>query len=220
MSRSLAYRSIQGCNEGARGAQCPLGAESLGPPKSPNNVASTFCDKVHLLPKDLRFKHGGAKLVSCPGRHFTSVRPWLYLKIFALGRIGHNFRMLYLTLNRTLLMAMFNHRKYYPPFTFSYICIDETDTHKHLGRFSIKVFPSTPIFHIHIRRLKTKFNRLHSFANTPFVSFTKKHLTNYYYGSIIRDNSSDGDKQTLEKAQLSTAKVILACFKSNPSTTC
>jgi len=29
-----------------------------------------------LLPKDLRFEHGGAKLASCPGRHITSLRPW------------------------------------------------------------------------------------------------------------------------------------------------
>jgi len=31
----------------------------------------------YLLPKDLRFEHGGAKLVSCPGRNLTSVRPCL-----------------------------------------------------------------------------------------------------------------------------------------------
>jgi len=28
-----------------------------------------------LLLKDLRFEHGGAKLVSCPRRHLTSLRP-------------------------------------------------------------------------------------------------------------------------------------------------
>jgi len=44
-------------------------------PKSPNNVAITFFNTVHLLPNDLRFEHGGAKLVSCPGLHLTSVRP-------------------------------------------------------------------------------------------------------------------------------------------------
>jgi len=43
------------------------GAESLrGALKTPNNVASTFFKAVHLLPKDLRLKHGGAKLASCP----------------------------------------------------------------------------------------------------------------------------------------------------------
>ena len=42
------------------------------PPKSPNNVESNFI-AVHLLPKDRRFEQVDAKLVSCPGRHLTSV---------------------------------------------------------------------------------------------------------------------------------------------------
>jgi len=45
-------------------------------PKSPNNVASTFCSAIRLLTKDLRLEHRGAKLVSCPVHHLTSVRPW------------------------------------------------------------------------------------------------------------------------------------------------
>jgi len=44
---------------------------------APKNVATTFFNIVHLLPKDLRFEHEGAKLVSCPGCHLTSVRPCL-----------------------------------------------------------------------------------------------------------------------------------------------
>jgi len=36
---------------------------------------NTFFNKVHLLPKDLRFEHGGAKLASCPGPHLNSLRP-------------------------------------------------------------------------------------------------------------------------------------------------
>ena len=35
-------------------------AESLGVPKSPNSVASTFLNTVHLLPKDLGFERGDA----------------------------------------------------------------------------------------------------------------------------------------------------------------
>jgi len=31
---------------------------------------------LHLLPKDLRFEHGGAKLAYCPGHHSTLLRPW------------------------------------------------------------------------------------------------------------------------------------------------
>jgi len=43
-------------------------------PISPNNVTSTFFNTLHLLPKDIRFEHGDAKLASCPGRHLTSLR--------------------------------------------------------------------------------------------------------------------------------------------------
>jgi len=38
---------------------------TAGAPKCPNNVTSTFFNTVHLLPKDLRFEYGGAKLASC-----------------------------------------------------------------------------------------------------------------------------------------------------------
>jgi len=44
------------------------GAENL------NRITSAFFNTVYLLPKDLRFEHGGAKLASCPGRHLTSLR--------------------------------------------------------------------------------------------------------------------------------------------------
>jgi len=43
--------------------------------KSPDNVTSTFFNRVYLLPKDLSFEHGGTKLASCPGPHITSLRP-------------------------------------------------------------------------------------------------------------------------------------------------
>jgi len=61
--------------KGTRGNNSPC-AEPLGAPKSHNNVASTFFNTVHLLPKN-RFEHGGAKLFSCPGRDLASVRPSL-----------------------------------------------------------------------------------------------------------------------------------------------
>jgi len=44
-------------------------------PKCPNNVTSYFFNAVHLLPKDLRFEHGGAKLASCPWRYINSLPP-------------------------------------------------------------------------------------------------------------------------------------------------
>jgi len=57
------------------GAQFPWRQIIMWAPKSPENVASSFFNRVHLLPKDLMFEHGGAKLASCPGRHPTSLRP-------------------------------------------------------------------------------------------------------------------------------------------------
>jgi len=48
---------------------------TAGASKSSKNVTSTFFNTVNLLPKELRFEHGGVKLASCPGRHLTSLRP-------------------------------------------------------------------------------------------------------------------------------------------------
>ena len=44
-----------------------------GGPKSYNNVISTSFNTVQLRPKDLRFEHGGANLVSYPRRRLTSL---------------------------------------------------------------------------------------------------------------------------------------------------
>ena len=66
---------------GARGNDSP-GAESLWGRRitaegaeSPNNVTRTVLNTVHLLPKNFICEHGGGKLVSCPWRHLTSLRP-------------------------------------------------------------------------------------------------------------------------------------------------
>ena len=58
----------------------PRQPNHCGALKSPKNVASTFFNTVHLLTKDFRFEHRGAKLLSCPGRHLTSVRPYIEAK--------------------------------------------------------------------------------------------------------------------------------------------
>ena len=48
--------------------------------KSPNNVTSTLFNTVYLLPKDLRFDRGGAKLAPCPRAPSNLVTPrWLGL---------------------------------------------------------------------------------------------------------------------------------------------
>ena len=99
----------QGRNEGGKGGTIPWapirygGAESLQgrrisaeAAESPNNVTSTFFNTANLLSNELRFHyggaklrlwgrwfdHGGAKLVFCPGRHLTSLRPWSQLNVF------------------------------------------------------------------------------------------------------------------------------------------
>jgi len=82
------YHTARDVSRGARGALFPGRRITIGAPnhcggaewlreapKSPNNVASTFFNTVHLLPKDLRFEYGDAKLASCPGRHLTSLHP-------------------------------------------------------------------------------------------------------------------------------------------------
>jgi len=61
-------------NKRGQGGTIPLVPNHYGGPKS-HNVISTFFNTVHLLPKGLRFEHGSAKLVSCPRRHLTSLRP-------------------------------------------------------------------------------------------------------------------------------------------------
>jgi len=62
-------------NERDKGAQFRRAPNHCGGPTSHNNVISTFFNAAHLLPKGLRFEHGGAKLLSCPRRHLTSLRP-------------------------------------------------------------------------------------------------------------------------------------------------
>jgi len=47
------------------GAQFPGRQITMGAPKRPNNVTSTFFNTVHSLRKELSFEHGGgAKLVT------------------------------------------------------------------------------------------------------------------------------------------------------------
>jgi len=67
----------------------------MGAPKSPNNVTSTFFNAVHLLLKELSFQPGSAKLVSCPGRHVTLLRPW--------ARVGILERLLLLSTSLDLV---------------------------------------------------------------------------------------------------------------------
>jgi len=83
---------IRGVTKGGKVGTIPRasshygGAEWLrGALNSPNIVASSFFNTVHLLPKDPRFERGDAKLASCPGRHLTLLRPCItYLKVISI----------------------------------------------------------------------------------------------------------------------------------------
>ena len=59
-----------------RAAQCP-GGESLGRRRKVPAMSQAFSSLQYILSKDLRFKCGGAKLVSCPGCNLTSVSPFI-----------------------------------------------------------------------------------------------------------------------------------------------
>jgi len=45
-------------------------------------MSQALSPTADLFPKDLRIEHGGAKLVSGPGRRLTSLRLWLQKNLF------------------------------------------------------------------------------------------------------------------------------------------
>jgi len=59
----------------ARGATRGEGCTMPRAAKSPNSVASTFFNAVHLHPKDLTFENGDAKLVYFPGAIYPCYAP-------------------------------------------------------------------------------------------------------------------------------------------------
>jgi len=70
----------QGRNEWARGHNFPhritIGAPNhCGGRRKVPRMSQVLSSTAHLLPKDLKFEHGGAKLVSCLRRNVTSLRP-------------------------------------------------------------------------------------------------------------------------------------------------
>ena len=74
-SRKLFPFLLHNTRDVTRGGKIPRAPNNCDGPKIHNNVISTFFKPVHLLPKDLRFEHGGVKFVSCPRHHLTSLCP-------------------------------------------------------------------------------------------------------------------------------------------------
>jgi len=93
----------RGVTRGARGT-IPWTPNHCGGPKSYNNVISTSLNTVHLLPKDFRFEHGGANLVSCSRRRLTS----LHLCTSRLSsQIGEICLQKYLSIRQTINRKLF-----------------------------------------------------------------------------------------------------------------
>ena len=78
-SKRYSQRSNEGVTRGGgkRGAS-PRAPNGCGGRQKVPATSQVFFNTVNLLPKDLSFEHGGTKLASCPGRHLTSLRPWLW----------------------------------------------------------------------------------------------------------------------------------------------
>jgi len=67
---------LQGRNDRGAGGHNSPGPKSLpGRRKVQTMSEAFFFNAVNLLPKDLRFEHGGVKIASCPGRNLTLLRP-------------------------------------------------------------------------------------------------------------------------------------------------
>jgi len=64
-------RNVTKWGKGAqfRGCRITVGGQKL------TTMSQALFKTVHLFPKDLRFEHGGAKLVSCPRRHLILLHP-------------------------------------------------------------------------------------------------------------------------------------------------
>ena len=67
LSRSI----TPGVYWGGQGRHKPRAPNRWRAQKSHNNVASFSFNRVHSFPKGLRFKHGGAKLISCSGCRYA-----------------------------------------------------------------------------------------------------------------------------------------------------
>jgi len=74
---------MQGWNEGGKGGTIPRAPNHYGEPESPNNVASKYFLQYRTLASERsQVRTWGAKFVSRPGRHLTSVRPCHYVRTF------------------------------------------------------------------------------------------------------------------------------------------
>jgi len=65
-------------NEGGKGVTIPRAPNRYGSAEKSQQCRKYFLQQHICFPKGLKFKHGGAKLVSCPGRHLTPLHPCLH----------------------------------------------------------------------------------------------------------------------------------------------
>ena len=70
------FYNTRSVTKGGKWAQFCGRRNTAGAQKSQQCHKHSFQNSsLHLLPKDFRFEHGGANLVSCPRLHLTSLRP-------------------------------------------------------------------------------------------------------------------------------------------------
>jgi len=83
-------KKAQSRNEGCAtspDAELLWGGELLRGRRKVLTMSQVLSSTTDLLPKDLRFEHGGTKLVSCPRRNLTSLRLCLSSWVFTAMRL-------------------------------------------------------------------------------------------------------------------------------------
>ena len=113
----------QGRNEGGKGVIIPRAPIDCGRCRKVLTMSQVLFNTVHLLPKDLRFENGGAKLVSCPGRHLTSLRPCMW-GAAAANEQRHVLHLRRRSMKRNLSVHSTQGRHMWEPFVRAYLKSD------------------------------------------------------------------------------------------------
>ena len=76
-AKSVVLNRRQGHNEGGKGTQSPRRRITAGGAEKSQKCHKHFLQYSAFPSERPQVEHGGAKFASCPGRHLTSLRPWL-----------------------------------------------------------------------------------------------------------------------------------------------
>jgi len=72
----------RGVTRGGKAGAIPRAPNHCGGSRKVPTMSQVLSSTAYLLPKDIRFEHGGAKLAYCPGRHLTSLGPWCRVRVW------------------------------------------------------------------------------------------------------------------------------------------